>query len=140
MGQNQINKKNPIETIADITWFSVKLDINIPNERYAKDNNENPKIVTKALSKWGVPTIDNIIKYIKVASVETNTTNPPAKNFPKTIEVTLLGDVNNNCSVPVFLSSENILIVNIGTIKVKTVAAEPNILENSVLWYANKSK
>ena len=51
-----------------------------------------------------------------------------AKNFPNTTPVILTGDVSTNCSVPVFLSSENILIVKIGTINVNIVAAVPNML------------
>ena len=47
-----------------------------------------------------------------------------AKNFPSTMLVILLGEVYNSISVPVFLSSANILIVNIGTIKVNIVDAE----------------
>ena len=37
-----------------------------------------------------------------------------AMNFPNTIFVILSGDVNNNCSVPFFLSSAKDLIVKRG--------------------------
>ena len=49
-----------------------------------------------------------------------NTINKAAINLPKTIFVILIGDVNNSCSVPVFLSSENDLIVSNGIINAKT--------------------
>ena len=43
-----------------------------------------------------------------------------AMNFPNTIFVILSGEVNKSCSVPVFLSSEKLLIVNNGIRKAKT--------------------
>ena len=43
-------------------------------------------------------------------------THIAAINFPNTTPTILTGDVNINCSVPDFLSSANILIVNIGAI------------------------
>ena len=48
----------------------------------------------------------------------------PEINLPRTIDVILLGEVNINCSVPFFLSSANILIVNIGIINVRIVDTE----------------
>ena len=63
---------------------------------------------------------DSIIKkYINDANNVTIITHIAAKNFPNTTPTILTGDVNINCSVPVFLSSANILIVNIGAIIIK---------------------
>ena len=55
------------------------------------------------------------IEEINGHSVITITANA-ANSFPITTPTMLTGDVNINCSVPVFLSSANILIVSIGTV------------------------
>ena len=55
-----------------------------------------------------------IEKYINDTNNAITITPTAAKNLPNTTPVILTGDVNINCSVPFFLSSANILIVNIG--------------------------
>ena len=87
-------------------------------------SNKNPNKVTKAVVKCGAPKKDNIPKYINVHSSVITTINVADMNFPNTIFVMLIGDVNNNCSVPDFLSSAKVLIVRIGVINVKIVAPE----------------
>ena len=103
------------------------LDANIPKAIYAIDRSKNPKSVTKAVLICGCPKYFSIPKYINVKTSHITIIIVAAKNFPKTIEVILLGDVYKICSVPFLRSSANILIVNIGTAKVNTVAREPNI-------------
>ena len=59
-------------------------------------------------------------KYINVHNSVIITINSAAINLPNTIFVMLTGDVNSSCSVPVFLSSANDLIVSNGIINAKT--------------------
>ena len=80
------------------------LDANIPIEIAAIDNSKNPNIITKVGTIFGEPKYINIAKYIKLITNVISTTIDAAKNFPRTIPVTLLGDVSSNCSVPFFLS------------------------------------
>ena len=112
---NEIIKK-AIVIIPAIIWFSVILDANIPIDNVAKLINKNPNIATK---------VDNILAFPKKLVIAKNIneitnviiiTNNAASNLPITILNILTGDVRSNCSVPVFLSSANILIVKIGTI------------------------
>ena len=60
-------------------------------------------------------------KYIKLINSVITTTTVAAINLPNTIFVILSGDVNSNCSVPDFLSSENDLIVSNGIITANTI-------------------
>ncbi len=87
-------------------------------------NNKNPNIVTNAVVICGVPKKHSIPKYRKVHNKVITTMDVAAINFPNTIFVMLSGEVSNNCSVPVFLSSAMVLIVRMGTIKVNIVAPE----------------
>jgi len=96
----------------------------MPKAIYAIASSKNPINVTTAVPKCGFPKYDKIPKYINVNNSHIITTITAEINFPKTIDVILLGEVYNSCSVPFFLSSENILIVNIGTINVNIVEAE----------------
>ena len=87
-------------------------------------NNKNPNIVANAVVICGTPKKHNIPKYINVHNSVIKTIKVAAINFPRTTLVKLIGDVSNNCSVPLFLSSAKLLIVSIGTINVKIVAPE----------------
>ena len=88
---------------------------------YVIQNSRNPNIVTNAVCMCGAPKWHVIAKYIKLINSVIITTIAAAINFPNTIFVMLSGDVNNNCSVPDFLSSENDLIVNNGIITANTI-------------------
>lgn len=52
--------KNTTDNVAAITWFSTKLEANIPNETNTNINNVNPKNETKNVFKSGLP------KYFKI--------------------------------------------------------------------------
>lgn len=54
-GRTHVIMKNPIEIIPAIIWFSVKLDVNIPNEIYDITNNKNPSIVANVVVSFGTP-------------------------------------------------------------------------------------
>ena len=123
-GKISIRMKNPIVITAAIIWFSVILDANIPNAIYAIPIRTNPSIETNAVVMSGFPKNIKIIKYRNVSNTVINKIITADKNFPRTILVTLLGDVNNSCSVPFFLSSANILIVSIGVMNISKLAAE----------------
>lgn len=56
-----------------------------------------------------------------------------AKNFASTMLVIPLGDVNNNISVPFFLSSANVLIVSIGIINVSMLITGANIASKLIV-------
>ena len=88
---------------------------------YVMQNSKNPNIVTSAVCTCGAPKWLVIAKYIKLINSVIITTTAADINFPNTIFVILSGDVNNNCSVPDFLSSANERIVNNGIITAKTI-------------------
>ena len=88
--------------------------MNIPNDIYAIDNSKKPSIEVNTVGTSGVLNMHKIAKYMKVNSSAISITATAAKNFPSVIAIMLLGDVINNCSVPFFLSSANILIVRSG--------------------------
>ena len=119
-GRTHVIMKNPIEIIPAIIWFSVKLDVNIPNEIYDITNNKNPSIVANVVVSFGTPQWHKIPKYINVHNSVIITINSAAINLPNTIFFMLTGDVNSSCSVHVFLSSANDLIVSNGIINAKT--------------------
>ena len=52
-GKTQVIMKNPIEIIPAIIWFSVKLDVNIPNDIYDITNNKNPSNVANVVVNFG---------------------------------------------------------------------------------------
>ena len=54
-GKTQVIMKNPIEIIPAIIWFSVKLDVNIPNDIYDITNNKNPNNVANVVVNFGTP-------------------------------------------------------------------------------------
>ena len=54
-GKTQVIMKNPIEIIPAIIWFSVKLDVNIPNDIYDITNNKNPNNVANVVFNFGTP-------------------------------------------------------------------------------------
>ena len=54
-GKTHVIMKNPIEIIPAIIWFSVKLDVNIPNEIYDITNNKNPSNVANVVVNFGIP-------------------------------------------------------------------------------------
>ena len=54
-GKTHVIMKNPIEIIPAIIWFSVKLDVNIPNEIYYITNNKNPSNVANVVVNFGTP-------------------------------------------------------------------------------------
>ena len=87
-------------------------------------NSKNPNSVTRAVVICGVPKKHKMAKYKNVHNKVITTIRVAAMNFPITILVILIGEVSNNCSVPVFLSSAKVLIVRIGMIKVSMVAPE----------------
>ena len=60
-----------------------------------------------------------------------------AKNLPNTTPEIFTGDVNINCSVPLFLSSANILIVNTGVTNVNIVAPLKNRVSKFIERYSN---
>ena len=107
LGKNHIAINTPTATIYATIWLSVILDANIPKDIYADASNKKPTNAEIPTFKDGFPKYFNIPKYIKVNNSVIITTNTAAKNFPKTIEVKLRGDVKISCSVPVFLSSAN---------------------------------
>ena len=113
-------------------WFSVILDANIPNDTYTITKSRNPNNVTNVVAMCGVPKKHKIAKYIRVNTSANITNNVAAINLPSTICVILTGDVNNNCSVPFFLSSEKERIVSAGTI-----SARAKIVGNIVYMYSN---
>ena len=53
--KNDNIKNTIIEIIALTTWFSVKLEINIPQATYASDNSAKPIIATKLVENAGSP-------------------------------------------------------------------------------------
>ena len=117
--------KNTTVIIADIIWFSVKQEIIIPNEMYDILNSVNPNIEVNTIFISGFPNFSNTKKYInEIINVIIITPNK-AKNFPITIEKILRGEISNNCSVPLLLSSENDFIVNNETINGNTNTATP---------------
>ena len=115
-GINSDTIKKAIVKIPAIAWFSVILEANIPTEIAAPLININPNIVTSNSNMLGFPKKHSIPKYINDITNDIIITSIAAKNLPNTTLVIPTGDVNINCSVPVFLSSANILIVNIGTV------------------------
>ena len=54
-GNIHVITKNPIDIIAAIIWFSVRLDANIPNEIYTITNNKNPNKVPIVVANSGTP-------------------------------------------------------------------------------------
>ena len=115
---NEIIKNATVITPA-ITWFSVKLEAKIPNDNAAKLINTKPNIDTKVVTILGLPKYITIKKNINDISNVITITSNAENNFPRTTLNIPVGDVKSNCSVPFFLSSENVLIVNIGTIIIK---------------------
>lgn len=108
------------------------LDANIPNDTYTMTKSRNPNSVTNVVAMCGVPKKHKIAKYIRVNTSANITNNVAAINLPSTICVMLTGDVNSNCSVPFFLSSEKERIVSAGTI-----SAKAKIVGNIVYMYSN---
>ena len=100
------------------------LEANIPNAIAELLINKNPSMLTNTALMFGSPKYPTIKKYINENSNVITITDNAAKNFPKTTPTILTGDVNISCSVPVFLSSENILIVSIGAIIISPYNAE----------------
>mgnify|MGYP001860989612 CR=1 FL=1 len=121
--RNQGATKTTKVIIADIIWFSVILEASIPIEVAAIATNINPNILVNKIGIFISPKKLTIIEYIAESITVIRITMIAARNFPSTIDVTLLGDVSNNCSVPFFFFSYNILIVRSGTINNKPYLA-----------------
>ena len=99
------------------------LDANIPIDSPAELTSINPNICTSTTLMFGVPKCITIKKYINDIINVIIITASAANNFPNTTLDIFTGDVNSICSVPAFLSSANILIVNIGTIIISPYSA-----------------
>ena len=95
-GKNHVIIKNAIVTTPAIIWFSVMLDANIPNDMYAILNIKNPSNVTSIVCMCGVPKKYSIAKYANVHISVIIIINTADKNFPATMLVILLGEVNKS--------------------------------------------
>ena len=110
-----IRRPIPKLTIAAISWFSVKDDINSPIEISEAPNNNKPKKLVKTKGHTGSAKMEIIAAYIMVISNPIANTDKAAKYLPRTIEVNLTGEVNNSWSVFCFFSSLQSRIVKMGT-------------------------
>lgn len=106
------NNKNTNVIIAEITWLSVKLEINTPKDAYAIESSINPHIVHNNNLKFIFPNWANNKQYKMLNIIEIPITIITANIFPEIIEIVPFEDENNNFSVSLFRSSEKDFIVS----------------------------
>ena len=121
----------PKDTTAEVTWFSVKLEINSPMEIKVAPSRNIPTYPVKTSDTETVPNILSIIGYKTVIRREILKIETAAKYLPNIMSVIFNGEVNNSWSVFVLVSSDIIFMVNIGIIN-KNIIIKPC----SVLLYA----
>ena len=121
----KINKVAKVR-IAEITWLSVRDEINTPTEINDAQRSIKPRYDTIVSLSEGVLIINVITgKTSETASV-IKKTQSAAKYLPNTIDETFTGAVIKSCSVFLLRSSAKSCIVSTGTINKQSVLIEDN--------------
>jgi hypothetical protein len=116
--------------INDTTWFLETVEANIPIATYDAPMRISPRYPETNMPISGSPKNITVNAYGNVnASAAIN--NPrPARYFPSTMSISLMGIVNNSSIVPLFCSSLISRIVIAGIKKIKTNGVKLKTLLN----------
>ena len=114
----------------DTTWFLEIVEANIPIATYDDPMRTSPRYPVIIIPISGSPKNNTVNAYGNVNTSAANNNPRPARYFPSTMSMSLIGMVNNSSIVPLFRSSLISRIVIAGMKKIKTNGVKLKTLLN----------